>query len=71
MNMTPIENRIAWKNYGAAKDSARAAGACGECSQRIALAAVTVPGEAPSPAPELHPRCARKLPQQSERTTPT
>ena len=69
MTMTPIENRIAWNAYGTAKDEAIAAGACSECSQRLALAAVTVPGERPSQAPVLHPRCARKLPTNPERTT--
>ena len=39
------------------------------CSQRIALATVTVLGEAPSPTPELHPRCERALPRSNERTT--
>jgi hypothetical protein len=59
MKTTEIETRAQWGTYHAAKDAARAAGACRQCSQRLAMAKVRYSQADPWQAPELCGRCAR------------
>jgi hypothetical protein len=59
---TPIETRAQWGAYHAAKDAAKSAGACRQCSQRLAMAKVRYSKADPGRAPELCGRCARLFP---------
>lgn len=59
---TPIEDRARWNQYAAEKDKARAAGACREDAQRIAMAKVRSSDGEPEQAPDLCGRCRRLFP---------
>lgn len=59
---TPIENRAQWSAYATELARAKAAGACRECSQRIAMAKVKATSDDPEQAPDLCGNCARLFP---------
>lgn len=59
---TPIENRAQWAAYAVELARAKVAGACRQCSQRIALAKVKTNSDDPERSPALCGRCARLFP---------